>query len=161
MRRFFVGAPLFIYSTPPFKIHPIAMQSHSRQFIGFIFFSWLIRKWQQFLFVYIPKHCYFLWIIIRWQYYGKKNYSLHHSENQVVSISRHQMIFQSPAFLRKRDSGTGVFLWILRIFYTFLTEHLWATASGMCLTKNLKKATCNQITNQLVISKKEKYSIYM
>ena len=38
MRRFFVGAPLFIYSTPPFKIHPIAMQSHSRQFIGFIFF---------------------------------------------------------------------------------------------------------------------------
>ena len=101
MRRFFVGAPLFIYSTPPFKIHPIAMQSHSRQFIGFIFFSWLIRKWQQFLFVYIPKHCYFLWIIIPWQYYGKKNYSLHHSENQIISISRHQMIFPKSCIFTK------------------------------------------------------------
>ena len=30
----------------------------------------------------------------------------------------------------KRDSGAGVFLWILRIFKkTFFTEHLWKTPS--------------------------------
>lgn len=30
-----------------------------------------------------------------------------------------------PAILLKKVSGAGVFLWILRNFYTFFTEHYW------------------------------------
>ena len=98
------------------------------------------RTWNQLIFT-----CYFVWKTFSKSYWVLvKDYQVFFVWSAEAVIRRCSVVkifleisqnWQENTCARvsllKRDSGTGVFLWILWNFYknTFITEHLWKTAS--------------------------------